>query len=85
MRTSLLARSLAYLGGAAFILLMLSASGLLDLFIGGGGGGIEPAIAGVLRKPTPGAGPVWAALHADYVEDIQSHDAGEVSTACCRF
>ena len=79
MRTSLVARSLAYLGGAAFILLIASATGILDfvtsraLTSGGLGGD------GIFRKPTPGYGARWMDIHAGYANDLALHDAGEAS------
>ena len=70
MRGHLIAKGLAWLGGAAFILLLLSASGVLGLLSAGAAGGG--------RGGTPLAGPTWQAIHEEYARDLRVQDAGEV-------
>lgn len=72
MRGHLIARGLAWLGGGAFILLLLSASGILDLLTAGSRGG------GNGGNGTPLGTPKWQAIHEEYVRDLRIHDAGEV-------
>lgn len=69
MRGHLIAKGLAWLGGAAFILLLLSASGVLGLLSAGAGSG---------RGGTPLADPTSQAIHEEYVRDLRIQDAGEV-------
>lgn len=70
MRRHLVAKGLAWLGGAAFILLLLSASGVLGLLSAGAGAGG--------RGGTPLADPAWQAIHEEYARDLRIQDAGEV-------
>jgi hypothetical protein len=70
MRGHLIAKGLAWLGGAAFILLLLSASGMLGLLSAGAGGGG--------RGGTPLADSNSQAIHEEYVRDLRIQDAGEV-------
>lgn len=78
-RASMVARGLAYLGGCAFILLLLSATGVLDVFMRGFGGSQSSSGSHrVAHKAVPGSGHKWRELHAAHVQDLRAHDA-EVS------
>jgi hypothetical protein len=75
MRGHLIAKGLAWLGGGAFILLLLSASGVLDL--------LKASASSSIGSGTPLANSKWQTVHEEYVRDLRIQDAGEVGSQMC--